>query len=55
MAIREASPHGHYGMLPAGGDRRAPWAGKESGSWMGASRPLAPAPRLCVVKRTDHV
>lgn len=40
MAIREASPHGHYGMLPAGGDRRAPWAGKEAGS------PEPPKPRL---------
>ena len=40
MAIREASPHGHYGMLPAGGDRRTPWAGKEAGS------PEPPKPRL---------
>ena len=40
MAIREASPHGHYGMLPTGGDRRAPWAGKEAGS------PEPPKPRL---------
>ena len=31
MAIREASPHGHYAMLPAGGDRLAPWGCREAG------------------------
>jgi hypothetical protein len=31
MAIREVSPHGHYAMLPADGDRRAPWACRGTG------------------------
>jgi hypothetical protein len=30
MAIREASPLGHDATLPAGGDRRAPWACREA-------------------------
>ena len=40
MAIREASPTGHYAMLPAGSDRRAPWACREAGP------PEPPKPRL---------
>ena len=40
MAIREASPHGQHGMLPAGGDRRAPWTSREAGP------PEPPRPRL---------
>jgi integrase len=31
MAIREARPQGHYAMLPASGDRRAPWPYQETG------------------------
>jgi hypothetical protein len=31
MSIREASPQGGYPTPPAGGDRRAPWAWRESG------------------------
>lgn len=30
MSIREASPPGQYPTLPAGSDRRAPWACRES-------------------------
>jgi len=40
MAIREASPQGQYATLPAGSDRRVPWACQESGP------PDAPKPRL---------
>ena len=40
MSIREASPLGQYPTLPAGGDRRAPWACRESGP------PEPPKPRL---------
>ncbi len=40
MSIRAASPLGQYPTLPAGGDRRAPWACRESGP------PEPPKPRL---------
>ena len=40
MSIREASPPGQYSTPPAGGDRRAPWACRESGP------PEPPKPRL---------
>jgi integrase len=40
MSIREASPPGQYPTLPAGGDRCAPWACRESGP------PEPPKPRL---------
>ena len=40
MSIREASPSGQYSTPPAGGDRRAPWACRESGP------PEPPKPRL---------
>ena len=40
MAIREASPQGHCAMLPAGSDRRAPGACRETGP------AEAPKPRL---------
>jgi integrase len=40
MAIREASPLGHDATLPAGGDRCAPWACRETGP------PELPKPRL---------
>jgi len=51
MAIREASPNGHYASLPAGGDRRAPWACREAGpprlrgpaSSTASARPFVPA------------
>jgi hypothetical protein len=31
MSIREASPQGHYAVLPAGGDHRAPWPCQQTG------------------------
>jgi integron integrase len=40
MSIREASPLREYRTLPAGGDRRAPWACRES------DPPEPPKPRL---------
>ncbi len=40
MAIREASPLGHYATPPADGDRRVPWACRETGV------PDPPKPRL---------
>jgi len=40
MSIREARPSGQYSTPPAGGDRRAPWACRESGP------PEPPKPRL---------
>jgi hypothetical protein len=33
MAIREASPLGHYATPPAGGDHRSPWACR---AWLGS-------------------
>ena len=40
MSLREARPPGQYPTLPAGGDRRTPWAFRESGP------PEPPRPRL---------
>lgn len=44
MAIREANPQGQYAMLPAGGDRRAPWPCQETAL---SDPPKASPPRPC--------
>ena len=40
MSLQEARPPGQYPTLPVGGDRRTPWAFRESGP------PEPPKPRL---------